>query len=42
MQRAGIWEGWGIDFRPTGYLKLNLSIKVDDFHIAKLVTSCPI
>jgi hypothetical protein len=23
-QRAGICEGWGIDFRPPGYLKLNL------------------
>ena len=23
-QRAGICEGWEIDFRPPGYLKLNL------------------
>jgi hypothetical protein len=35
-------ENWGIDFRPPGYLKLNLLIKVDDWHIAKLLTSCPI
>jgi hypothetical protein len=23
-QQAGICEGWEIDFRPPGYLKLNL------------------